>query len=199
MAINVVYQPDAALPASVAHAAGTGQFLQNQSKFGLEQDRLALSEAQLAQQGNQFNRDLSLKAQLALLNDRRQQQQLYQNSYQNQQRLAAQAESNAANRDLSWQQSLLQAEGYDAQRQSAADLQDDRQKFEAKQQLTQSQQRLKEQFTNRMANTGLASAQELEKAKGTLSPEEYEQARSQWFKQYGDVLGEYPFTGPQGR
>ena len=195
MAINVVYQPDAALPASVAHAAGTGQFLQNQSKFGLEQDRLALSEAQLAQQGNQFNRQLSLKAQLALLNDRRQQQQLYQNSYQNQQRIAAQAESNAANRDLSWQQSLLQAEGYDAQRQSAADLQDDRQAFEAKQSLTQSQQRLKEQHTNRLANMGMSAATEFEKQKGQLSPDEQNQWKSQWFKQFGDILGKYPYDG----
>jgi hypothetical protein len=177
MAINVNHYADPALLAQVAYDTGQGQYAtterQRAEELAIRQQQMALqdiaSRRSLGQQAYQF--DVSQNNQAAA----------------NQQDLMARMYG-----------AELQQQGYADMRESDEAMQTERLQADSRKQRTAGQQRLLELAQERQYNTGLASAKNLEDLKRTLSPEQYQQARTQWESQFGDLFGgEYPFTVPQ--
>jgi len=180
MAVNLVYQTDPTLAIGAAQQVGAAQY--------------ANQQAELDRQDARFQQELTLRQQMAMLQDAQQRRSL-----------GAQMGNAAAGREAAYANSQMeneramalaqiQQQGYAGMRQSDEAMKTADIASRERMMLSSQQSKLLQDSQNRRFQVGLASAENLEKTKNTMSPAMYEQARSQWDSQFGEVLGEYPFV-----
>ena len=184
MAITLRYNPSIESMGNLAYQTGAGQYAQAQQQQALEEQRLA-------QQNEQFNKELALRQQQTALqelaNRRNLGAQMYQFDAQRRDRAAA-IELVIASR---FQQELLRQQGFADMRQSDQDLQTQRLAAD----LSKEQLRIKQHYQDREFNTAMAAAKMIEENRPLMRPEQYDQARASWDQRYGQTAGEYPFVG----